>query len=223
LSRPRQNARTKTSSLTKAQPKSEKTLTAKRSVRRRSVFAGKARTVEPDAVVKARASAGNGKRTLVEPSVFAYSLRKGGVAAYVRSVQQASTMELVRPERQGVQGAFIKDLSKSMDLPASRVFSILGVPRATAEKKAAAGEFIRGAGGQSAIGMIRLLGIAQDLVDSSTATEAQDFDAAKWLGRWIETPQSALSGLKPADVIDTPTGVAMVARVLGSLQSGAHQ
>jgi putative toxin-antitoxin system antitoxin component (TIGR02293 family) len=212
-----------TSSLTKAQPKSERTSAAKRSVRRRSVFAGKARTVEPDALAKARASAGKGKRRLVEPSVFAYSLRKGGVLAYVRSVQQASPMELVRLELQGVQGAFIKDLSKSMDLPASRVFSILGVPKATAEKKAAAGEFLRGSGGQSAIGMIRLLGIAQDLVDSSTAIEAQDFDAAKWLGRWIETPQPALGGLKPADVIDTPTGVAMVARVLGSHQSGAYQ
>jgi hypothetical protein len=107
-----------TSSLTKAQPKSERTSAAKRSVRRRSVFAGKARTVEPDALAKARASASKGKRRLVEPSVFAYSLRKGGVLAYVRSVQQASPMELVRLERQGVQGAFIKDLSKSMDLPA---------------------------------------------------------------------------------------------------------
>lgn len=132
-------------------------------------------------------------------------------------------MELVRLERQGVQGTFIKDLSKSMDLASSRVFSILGVPKATAEKKAAAGELVTGRGGQSAIGMIKLLGMAQDLVDDSIATEAKGFDAAKWLGLWIETPQPALGGLKPADLIDTPTGVAIVARVLGSIQSGAYQ
>ena len=75
---------------------------------------------------------------------------------------------------------------------------------------------------QTAIGMIKLLSIAQDIVENSTATEAQNFDAAKWLGQWIETPQPALGGLKPADLIDTPTGVAIVARVLGSLQSGAY-
>ena len=110
-----------------------------------------------------------------------------------------------------------------MDLASSRVFSILGVPKATAEKKAAAGELVTGRGGQSAIGMIKLLGMVQDLVDDSAATESKGFDAAKWLGLWIETPQPALGGLKPADLIDTPTGVSIVARVLGSIQSGAYQ
>lgn len=155
--------------------------------------------------------------------IFKYTQAKGGVEAYVRRVRKATPMELVRLERQGVQGTFIKDLSKSMDLTSSRIFSILGVPKATAEKKAAAGELVTGRGGQSAIGMIKLLGIAQDLVDDSSANAAKDFDAAKWLGQWIETPQSALGGLKPADLIDTPTGVAIVARVLGSIQSGAYQ
>lgn len=158
-----------------------------------------------------------------DPQVFEYTQAKGGVEAFVRKVRKATPMELVRLERQGVQGTFIKDLSKSMDLASSRVFSILGVPKATAEKKAAAGELVTGRGGQSAIGMIKLLGMAQELVDDSTATEAKGFDAAKWLGLWIETPQSALGGLKPADLIDTPTGVAIVARVLGSIQSGAYQ
>jgi putative toxin-antitoxin system antitoxin component (TIGR02293 family) len=164
-----------------------------------------------------------GKRTQSTNDVFVYSQRKGGVEAYVRSVRQATPMELVQLERQGVQGTFIKALSKSMNLASSRVFSILGVPKATAEKKAASGELVTGRGGQSAIGMIKLLGIAQDLVENSTAAEAQGFDAAKWLGQWIETPQPALGGLKPADIIDTPTGVSIVARVLGSLQSGAYQ
>lgn len=159
---------------------------------------------------------------IVKP-IFRYTQAKGGVEAYVRRVRKATPMELVRLERQGVQGTFIKDLSKSMDLASSRVFSILGVPKATAEKKAAAGELVTGRGGQSAIGMIKLLGMAQDLVDDSAATEAKGFDAAKWLGLWIETPQPALGGLKPADLIDTPTGVSIVARVLGSIQSGAYQ
>ena len=39
----------------------------------------------------------------------------------------------------------------------------------------------------------------------------------------IERPQPALGGRKPADLIDTPTGVEVVARLLGSIESGAYQ
>ena len=149
--------------------------------------------------------------------------RSRGVDAYVRAVARATPMEIVEIERQGVLGAFIKDLSKRMEVPTSRMFTILGVPKATAEKKAAAGELVSGSGGQAAVGMIRLLGIAQDIVADSTAAEAKNFDAARWLGKWIERPQAALGGRKPADLIDTPTGVEIVARLLGSIESGAYQ
>ena len=149
--------------------------------------------------------------------------RNKGVDAYLRAIVGATPMEIVQIERQGVSGAFIKDLSRKMEVATSRTFAILGVPKATAEKKAAAGERISGSGGRAAVGLIRLLGIAQDIVGNSTAAEAKDFDAAKWLGQWIERPQSALGGRKPADLIDTPTGVEIVARLLGAIESGAYQ
>ncbi|CAL8480817.1 antitoxin Xre/MbcA/ParS toxin-binding domain-containing protein [Caballeronia sp. S22] len=157
-----------------------------------------------------------------EFSTIVYEPEKG-VDAYVREVSAATPMEIVGLERHGVQGILLKDLSKRMALPASRFFTIIGVPKATAEKKAAAGEFVSGAGGQAAIGMIKLLGIAQDIVGDSTAEAANEFDAARWLGEWIERPQPALGGRKPSELIDTPTGVDVVARLLGSLESGSYQ
>lgn len=77
-------------------------------------------------------------------AVIVYQRNKG-VDAYVRAVSGATPMEIVAIERQGVQGIFIKDLSKRMDLATSRFFAILGVPKATAEKKAAAGELVSAA------------------------------------------------------------------------------
>ena len=148
---------------------------------------------------------------------------KTGIDVYVRQISDATPMQIVEIERKGVPGFFIKDLSKRMEIPSSRIFRILGLAKATAEKKAAAGEMIAGRGGQSAIGMVKLLGIAQRLVADSTADAAQDFDAARWLGRWIERPQPALGGRKPADLLDTPTGIQVVARLLGSIESGAYQ
>jgi putative toxin-antitoxin system antitoxin component (TIGR02293 family) len=154
--------------------------------------------------------------------VIAYRSTRG-VDDYIRQVARATPLQLVEIERQGVLGSFIKDLSKRMEIPSSRIFTILGVPKATAEKKAAAGERVEGSGGQAAIGMVRLVGIAQEIVADSTAREARTFDATKWLGQWIERPQSALGGRRPAELLDTPTGTELVARLLGSIESGAYQ
>lgn len=157
------------------------------------------------------------------PTVMIVYRSKKGVDDYVRQVVSATPMQIVEMERTGVVGSFIKDLSRRMEIPSSRIFSILGIPKATAEKKAAAGEMVAGSGGQAAIGMVRLLGIAQEIVANSTAPEARNFDAAKWLGQWIERPQPSLGGRKPADLLDTPTGIEVVARLLGSIESGAYQ
>ncbi len=171
---------------------------------------------------RVRAPAARRQAAPTTGSAVAYHSTKG-VDDYVRQVARATPLELVEIERQGVLGSFIKDLSKRMEIPSSRIFAILGVPKATAEKKAAAGEKVEGRGGQAAIGMVRLLGIAQEIVANSTAANAKTFDATKWLGQWIERPQPALGGRKPADLLDTPTGVELVARLLGSLESGAYQ
>ena len=154
--------------------------------------------------------------------VIVYHSSKG-VDDYAHRLARATPLQLVEIERQGVLGSFIKDLAKRMEIPSSRIFTMLGIPKATAEKKAAAGDRVQGRGGQAAIGMVRLLGIAQDIIANSTAPEAKTFDAAKWLGQWIERPQPALGGRKPADLLDTPTGVDVVARLLGSIESGAYQ
>lgn len=157
------------------------------------------------------------------PSIVISYQAKAGVDEYVRRVASATPMQIVDLERAGVHGSFIKALSKRMEIPSSRIFRILGVPKATAEAKASAGKMVAGHGGQAAIGMVKLLGIAQEIVANSTASDAEGFDAAKWLGQWIERPQPSLGGRKPADLLDTPTGVEVVARLLGSIESGAYQ
>jgi putative toxin-antitoxin system antitoxin component (TIGR02293 family) len=146
-----------------------------------------------------------------------------GVDDFVRQVAIAEPMVLVQTERHGVDGRFLKDLSKRMEIPATRMFDMLGVPKATAEKKSAAGELVAGSGGQAAIGVAKLIALAQELVANSTAKEASGFDAARWLGQWLDRPQPSLGGRKPAELIDTPTGVEVVARLLGAIESGAYQ
>jgi putative toxin-antitoxin system antitoxin component (TIGR02293 family) len=145
------------------------------------------------------------------------------VNQYVRRLASATPIEIVDIEREGVRGSFIKELAKRLQIPSSRLFGILGIPKATAEKKASTGEMVTGSAGQAAIGIARLLGLAEGMLAGSAAPEAKGFDAGKWLGEWIERTQPALGGRKPADLLDTPTGLGVVARLLGAIESGAYQ
>ncbi|GAD22077.1 antitoxin Xre/MbcA/ParS toxin-binding domain-containing protein [Acidovorax sp. MR-S7] len=148
--------------------------------------------------------------------------RSMGVDAYVVQVNEATPDQMVEIEREGVAGTFIADLSKRMDLPSSRMFAMLRIPPATAARKSASGALVDGRAGLAAVGMIKLLGIAQNIVQDSTSDEARNFDTVRWLGQWIERPQPALGGRKPADYLDTPTGQDIVAKLLGAMRSGAY-
>jgi len=144
------------------------------------------------------------------------------LAQLTERASASAPLDLVQLERAGVRGRLIKELAKALDVPNGRLFAILGVPKATAERVAANNGVIAGAGGQAVLGIVRLLGLAQGIVDNSTAEAAQGFDTAKWLGHWIERPQPSLGGLKPADLLDTPTGFELVRRTLGAIESGVY-
>ena len=145
-----------------------------------------------------------------------------GVHAYIKRLREADPMELVEIERKGIDSTFLVDLAAGLGLPRSRVFQILGAPKSTAARKTATGSRIDGLAGWAAIGMIKLIGEAQDLVDRSTSTGADTFDTLKWMGQWLERPQPALGGRLPADFLATPTGAQVVSKVLGAIGSDTY-
>jgi putative toxin-antitoxin system antitoxin component (TIGR02293 family) len=142
--------------------------------------------------------------------------------AFARSVGSASPAQMMSLERAGVDGRMIKAMAGALRLPIASFYEMLGMPKATIEKKTAANEKIAGAHGHAALGMAKLLAAASNIVANSTAKEAKDFDAGKWLGEWINRPQPALGGKKPASLLDTPTGAEVVSRLLGAIESGAY-
>ena len=143
------------------------------------------------------------------------------VASFIAKVETASVMELVELERQGVSSGLLRDMAAEMDIPVARLRAILGVTKASMAREAAGPARVTGMASQAALNMARLLGMANGIVARSTAAEG--FDASRWLGEWIELPQPALGGRRPADLMDTPSGAGAVARVLGAIESGAYQ
>jgi putative toxin-antitoxin system antitoxin component (TIGR02293 family) len=178
---------------------------------------GPASRTEVDVFYSGRGSSEGRRRSYV------IYVRTKGIDDFVTNVHAADPLQLIETERKGVAGIFVKDLAKRMEIAAQRMFEILGVPKATAEKKIAAGEVLSGSGGRAALGMAKLLGIAKEIVENSTAPEARGFDAAKWLGQWLERPQPSLGGRRPSELLDTPTGLGVVTRLLGAIESGAYQ
>jgi putative toxin-antitoxin system antitoxin component (TIGR02293 family) len=148
--------------------------------------------------------------------------RAKGVKEFARKVGNAGPFQVVYTERSGVPGRLLRDIAIEFGVPNARLFHILGIPKATAERKIATNGLLKGAGGNAALGILKLLDVAQRMVDNSTALEASHFDTPKWLGEWIESPQPALGGKKPADLLDTPTGVETVAKVLRAMESGVY-
>lgn len=178
--------------------------------------AGRSRT--PGVRMGTSKGVGRAGQPMGEKGVLRYASRQ--LDAFVSGVSIASPMQLLETERMGVDAAFLDDMAKRMDVSYSRLAETLGIPKATAARKLANNEKINGA---AAIALARLLATASEIVQDSTAPEAQTFDTARWLGQWIERPQPALGGRKPAELLDTPTGVAMVTKLLGAIRSGAYQ
>jgi putative toxin-antitoxin system antitoxin component (TIGR02293 family) len=141
---------------------------------------------------------------------------------YVDKVSRADPNGLIAMEREGVPGVLIKDLGKGFRLSQERFFRIVGAPKATIERKASSKKRVAGSVGVATLGVVRLLALARSMVARSQSPEARDFDVAAWLGTWLETPQPALGGRRPAEMLDTPTGFAVVERTLGALESGAY-
>lgn len=193
---------------------------------RRSLHASSGRSSPPAAAMTGEAviiAVRTSKSPREGPGAGITYTPRAGVVPYAMRVARATPMEAVEIERQGVSGRYLKDLAKQLGLATTRVLSIIDMPRATAAKKAASGEPVTGHSGQAALALTKLVAMANELATGSTDPRAKDLDAAKWLGSWIERPQPALGGRRPADLLDTPTGADVVARLLGSIASGAYQ
>ena len=147
----------------------------------------------------------------------------GVVAYYVDEVRRASPVDLMQMERDGVPGSLVEHISARINMPKQRLYRVLGAPKATMERKISSKGTIAGAPGQATLGIVRLLALAEEIVANSTAPQAKGFDTGRWLGEWLETPQPALGGRRPAEMLDTPTGLQVVERTLGAIESGSFQ
>lgn len=164
------------------------------------------------------------------PAVAAIKQSKIAVHGHIRfspsnfavpdEIYRASDLERHEIITRGVPACYVVVIAKRTGIPRERLFSSLGFPRSTIEKKIKANEVLGTDQSEKIVGFERIVGQVKAMVAESGNPEG--FDAERWVGEWLEKPQRALDGRKPAELMNTVQGQQIVSGLLAKAQSGAY-
>lgn len=133
---------------------------------------------------------------------------------------RASTMQRVALVKKGVPARYTRVLAGRMRISKEKFYTTVGLSRATVDRKLKVNKRLNPDESERVMGIARLVGQAQSLVEESGGPK--DFDAAQWLADWLDHPLPALGGRRPAEFMDTADGRALVSDLLAQQQSGAY-
>lgn len=139
--------------------------------------------------------------------------------AYV-DIYRASPADRIRLIKDGIPAAKAKRMISDLHFDQRVLMGALNLKTATVNRKAARDETLSPEESERVVGIAKLVGQLESMVEESGAPKG--FDAPKWLSQWLREPIPGLGGQRPVDLLDTMEGQALVARTLGQMQSGAY-
>lgn len=160
----------------------------------------------------------NAPKTSRVPNWFSRSPRAGTIH-YV-TVYRASPLDRIKIITTGVDAHVITTLADDMQMATVRLSRALGLSRSTANRKKNTAKPLDPADGELVLGVIRLVGQAQQMVEESGQHDG--FDAKHWVAQWLAQPLPALGGQAPEAFMGTVTGQQLVSSLLAQAQSGAY-
>ena len=132
----------------------------------------------------------------------------------------APALQQIDWAKRGIGARDAKAILGQLRVSQGEAFAALQIPVATVNRKAKSNAPLSPAEGERVLGIGRLLGQVQAMVQESGDPEG--FDASAWLSAWMSAPVPALGGARPLDLMDTMTGQALVSQLLSQMQSGAY-
>ncbi len=136
------------------------------------------------------------------------------------TMYRADPMERIHIVKHGIPARTVEALAKRMAVPNERLVAILGLSRATVDRKARDNKPLSTDESARVLGLARLVGQVQEMVAESG--DPAGFDAASWVARWLQRPLPALGGKLPADFMDTADGQSLVSTMVARMQTGAY-
>ncbi len=144
---------------------------------------------------------------------------RGKSLSYIE-VFRATPVTRIALIKSGVSARQVKLLSEHLRLDQKVMYRALCLKTATINRKASQDECLATDDSERVVGLAKLVGQVEAIVEDSGSTEA--FDAATWLSHWLREPLPALGGAKPIDFLDTIEGQSLVSRALSQIQTGAY-
>ena len=135
-------------------------------------------------------------------------------------LHRAEPLARIAMIKHGVHAHFVKQVLAELAMPQAAGLAALNLPTATVNRKVARDDILPPDESERVIGMARLIGQLQAMVQESG--DAGVFDAAAWLSRWLREPLAAFGGARPVEFMDTMEGQGLVAQALAQAQSGAY-
>ncbi|HET7583490.1 MAG TPA: antitoxin Xre/MbcA/ParS toxin-binding domain-containing protein [Gemmatimonadaceae bacterium] len=135
-------------------------------------------------------------------------------------VASVSPMTRVALVEHGVPSEALDALGGEMMVPLKDIYAMLGIPPATAARKARKGERLNMAASDAVVGMGRLIGAVDTMIRESG--NSAGFHAARWVAAWLERPAPALGGRTPGSLMRTAEGREIVLGLVEQMQSGAY-
>jgi putative toxin-antitoxin system antitoxin component (TIGR02293 family) len=97
---------------------------------------------------------------------------------------------------------------------------MLRLPTSTMARKQQAAKPLNVDQSERVLRLQSLIGLAEKIV--AQYGNPKGFDAAKWVGQWVERPVPALGGATPSSFLDTAEGAKLVESTLMGMVSGGY-
>ncbi|MCW8085050.1 type II RES/Xre toxin-antitoxin system antitoxin [Sabulicella glaciei] len=145
--------------------------------------------------------------------------RRNPALSYVK-VFRAEPIERIGMIKHGLRASDAKRILSDLAVTQAVAMRALNISAATMNRKAKGEDRLPPAESERVLGVARLVGQVQAIVEESGSPKG--FDAAAWMSRWLGEPLPALGGARPLDLLDTMEGQALVSGALARIQSGAY-
>ena len=150
----------------------------------------------------------------------ATAARRQPAALSYLGVYRASALERIDMIKHGLRATEAKRIIAELALGQGPALKALKLSPATVNKKARQDHTLSPAESERVLGIARLVGQLEAMVQESGDPEG--FDATAWMSRWLKEPLPALGGARPIDLMDTMEGQALVSTALARVRSGAY-
>jgi putative toxin-antitoxin system antitoxin component (TIGR02293 family) len=137
-----------------------------------------------------------------------------------KRIFQAGPIERIEMVKAGLPAAQAKRIIADLRMSTNMAGSLAHVPISTLNRKVKNEEILTPDVSERFLGLAKLIGQVQTMVEESGASEG--FDAKTWTARWLNEPLPAFGGIAPVELMDTMEGQALVSATLARMQSGAY-